>query len=69
MHEDPLVGPAEIPEGKLKEAREIQAKALKGSGPSMPLGIWSRGCYWVETEEVTEVYKYGTYWKRVECVA
>ena len=69
MHEDLLSGPAEIPEGKLKEAREIQYKAMKGGSPLLPLGIWSRGCYWVETEERTEVYKYGTYWKRIACVA
>jgi hypothetical protein len=73
IQKDALDGPAGIPEGRLKEARAIQAKALKGSGPgtgpAMPLGIWSRGCYFVETEEVTDVYKYGTYWKRVECMA
>jgi hypothetical protein len=66
---DPLSGPAEIPENKLGEARAIQAKALKGLGPATPLGIWSRGCYWIETTETTDVYKYGTYWKRVACVA
>ena len=69
---DPLSGPAEIPENKLNEARAIQARVAKegtGPGAAAPLGIWSRGCYFVETTETTDVYKYGTYWKRVACVA
>jgi hypothetical protein len=65
-----LGGPADIPEGKIDQARAIQRK---GHGMSPPgataLGIWSRGCYFVESEEVTEHRAYGRYWRMVECVA
>ena len=66
-----LNGPAGLRAGKLPEARAIQTSAHKGSrsGAAMPLGIWSRGCYWIETTEKTDTYKYGTYWKRVSCYA
>lgn len=66
-----LDGPAGLIAGRLSEARAIQGRGLAGggSGKAMPLGIWSRGCYWVETEETTDMYKYGTFWKRVKCMA